>query len=376
MGVFAARRFRRGDPVLIPPLYIRLTLPHPLFNTVLEDYIHEAVQLKRHGSASRKRLRQLLLFFGFSDVINHKETPNVARKSFWIQDFGVFVYRALRVILPGEELFDNFGGQWIQDRGLTDRTKMNTSWFDPSWKHRGGPRCSKLAAGLGHESLQRALNFGVPLWRASVNFSDIGYGAATALVNLAKGAEIESAPALILPAGNLRRSALGPLVFEWDQLNTSQQMLLRTLRNQQRLKMLDTKSGLRMSSRTDVWEEHNVALLPLGGIPMVQRVGRESAQANCELWLRPNVNEDGWSASVEAVVVATRDVLRGTTLCLNLPPAGYVDEHLALLQELVDTGQPTPSTLQGVRSHPTGAPGQRQPRAGGTHVEAVTFDIR
>ena len=118
-------------------------------------------------------------------MINHSQFNNVEiqvkvprrlgpEEDVWTQEVVFLVHVAVREIHPGQEIFDHFGPDWIEDRGLTDRTSSSSSGFDPSWTHHGGPRCSKLASGFGHESVQRMIDLGGLLQKPSVHFRDLG----------------------------------------------------------------------------------------------------------------------------------------------------------------------------------------------------------
>jgi SET domain-containing protein len=99
--VFATRRFAKGQLVERCP-----TVEVPDADVVgrLDDYVYSSV---KDGD--------VLLVLGYGMLYNHSANPNVE----YVQDEpSTISFRALRTVMPGEELTIDYGDRWWETRGL------------------------------------------------------------------------------------------------------------------------------------------------------------------------------------------------------------------------------------------------------------------
>ena len=100
-GVFATRRFAKGALVERCPT---VEVPDSEVVGRLDDYVYTSV---KDGD--------VLLVLGYGMLYNHSADPNVE----YLQDEpSTISFRALRTVLPGEELTIDYGDRWWETRGL------------------------------------------------------------------------------------------------------------------------------------------------------------------------------------------------------------------------------------------------------------------
>jgi hypothetical protein len=100
--VFATRRFTKGQLVESCPT---VELPDSQVTGRLDDYVYSSI---KDGD--------VLIVLGYGMLYNHSPNPNVE----YIQDEpSTLTFRALRTVMPGEELVIDYGDRWWQTRGLT-----------------------------------------------------------------------------------------------------------------------------------------------------------------------------------------------------------------------------------------------------------------
>ena len=101
-GVFATRRFRKGDQIETCPT---IEVPDAEVSGRLDDYVYSSV---KDGD--------VLIVLGYGMLYNHSPEPNVE----YTQDEpSTLAFWALRTVMPGEELTIDYGGHWWETRGLT-----------------------------------------------------------------------------------------------------------------------------------------------------------------------------------------------------------------------------------------------------------------
>lgn len=100
-GVFATRRYVKGQLVESCPT---VEVADSDVTGRLDDYVYASV---KDGDA--------LLVLGYGMLYNHSANPNVE----YVQDEPSTIrFRALRTVLPGEELTIDYGEKWWETRGL------------------------------------------------------------------------------------------------------------------------------------------------------------------------------------------------------------------------------------------------------------------
>ena len=100
-GVFATRRFRKGEVVERCPT---IELPDADVGGLLGDYVYNSVA---DGD--------VLLVLGYGMLYNHSGEPNVE----YVQDEPTTIeFLALRAIAAGEELTIDYGREWWDTRDL------------------------------------------------------------------------------------------------------------------------------------------------------------------------------------------------------------------------------------------------------------------
>lgn len=111
-GVYAVKSFNSGDIIEVAPV-IRLTPSERkrMEGTIMDFYIYPW-----------KSTRSAVLVLGYGCLYNHSFDPNAD----WKQDFRsrTMVYRALKPIKKGEQIFVNYNGEpdddtpidWVQNQ--------------------------------------------------------------------------------------------------------------------------------------------------------------------------------------------------------------------------------------------------------------------
>merc|ERR1740121_213250 len=145
---------------------------------------------------------------------------------------------------------------------------------------------------------------------------DFGWGGAVARTAIVAGESIQIDSMLVLPADMLRSTLLAPLLFEYGDFTSKQRQSLSDLRKKGFAKMYYNE-GDRVADGKDIWQDDNVALLPLGNIVMVRRVGLNSKAANCEVDFVASE-----SGRLEMHLRATRRLQAGEALALAFPLGG------------------------------------------------------
>jgi SET domain-containing protein len=99
-GVFAARRFDKGEPVESCPT---LELPSSQVTGLLNDYVF----------GSNEGEDQVLLLLGFGMLYNHSAEPNLE----YVQDEpNVITFVTIKPVEAGEELTIDYGEEWWETR--------------------------------------------------------------------------------------------------------------------------------------------------------------------------------------------------------------------------------------------------------------------
>jgi uncharacterized protein len=101
-GVFATRRFRKGDVVERCPT---IEVADDDVSGRLGDYVFTSV---KEGD--------VLLVLGNGMLYNHSADPNV---EYLQDDPTTIVFKAVRTVKRGEELTIDYGEEWWEERGLT-----------------------------------------------------------------------------------------------------------------------------------------------------------------------------------------------------------------------------------------------------------------
>jgi len=114
-GVFAARRFRKGEILhRCPVLTVSARDRGVLQRTVVGSYLYE-----RGGGAA--------IALGLGSLLNHSFEPNAACEL--VDGDDVAVFRALRAIAPGEEITilycDDEGDLWFHSRDNSGNNSTN-----------------------------------------------------------------------------------------------------------------------------------------------------------------------------------------------------------------------------------------------------------
>ena len=100
-GVFATRRFAKGDPVEVCPT---LRLPDSEVTGSLGDYVFKSIEDD-----------EVLLLLGFGMLYNHSAEPNL---EYFQDDPDTITFVAARAVRAGEELTIDYGEEWWSLRGL------------------------------------------------------------------------------------------------------------------------------------------------------------------------------------------------------------------------------------------------------------------
>lgn len=236
------------------------------------------------------------------------------------------------------------GSKWFETRGLPESQEPYRRYQRASWRTDAESRCSKLTVGVGRESLdimsmshQGTRNY-IKNLNAAVPPYDHGWGGAFARVKIATGESVEVDTMIILPANITRGTMLAPLTFEYSHLNARQWKSLSDLRSRGSAGILYFPSGTSNSPGVDIWEDDNVALLPIGNIATVRRVGRWSWSANCEVDFAASE-----SGSLEMHLRATRDIQKGEVLAIASPAGGSLADNYELARHITQLGQPIPA---------------------------------
>ena len=99
-GVFALRRFAKGEPVEVCPI---LEVPEDEVTGQLGDYVFSSLS---EGN--------VLLLLGFGMLYNHSARANLE----YVQDEDTMTFLATRTVKRGDELTINYGEEWWEERGL------------------------------------------------------------------------------------------------------------------------------------------------------------------------------------------------------------------------------------------------------------------
>jgi SET domain-containing protein len=98
-GVFALRRFAKGDPVEVCPI---LEVPEDDVTGQLADYVFSSLT---EGN--------VLLLLGFGMLYNHSHRANLE----YVQDEDTMTFLATRTVKRGDELTIDYGEDWWEERG-------------------------------------------------------------------------------------------------------------------------------------------------------------------------------------------------------------------------------------------------------------------
>ena len=100
-GVFATRRYVKGQLIESCPT---VEVPDADVTGRLDDYVYSSV---KDG--------EVLIVLGYGMLYNHSANPNV---EYFQDEPSVIMFRALRTVMPGDELTIDYGGEWWETRGL------------------------------------------------------------------------------------------------------------------------------------------------------------------------------------------------------------------------------------------------------------------
>lgn len=348
-GVFAARDIKKAELVEIIPAYLPLASEGvEIQSSILYDYVHTSgcgpTDDDDDGDDDKD---QLLLGYGSS--YNHNDDNNIQFVEYGQTRGRVIAVQAVRDIAMGEELLARYGEEdWFTSRNIvqkkpnpgTDMVVVHAMDI-PHYKSR---YCSKIQAGIGSKTWNEKILPNVTIhnfwFKADQRLApkDTGFGVARAKVALAAGDCIELSLGLLVSERIMADSTIAPILFRWTDLNSQQQRTVRTLRKNFKNQFVLHYPGLQ-GDRHDSFESYeDLAILPIGALGMVRRLGRNDGAANCRLNIRESMQSG--STSVGLKLVATKAIKQGEVLLLDLPPAGTPKELELLEYELKRTGQP------------------------------------
>ena len=381
-GVYAARPFQEGEIVAIEPGMVPLTdKTHK--HSVLDDYTY-GIPIIREGVDNHASLA----IFGMGMFFNHHPTPNIFYTGFGRppvnnhddthpdddDDDSCYAvgFIAIRDIEMGEELFSSYGLDdggigWFQQRGIEMQAPEESRISDESDGDNmldfSQTFCSKIQSGPGLPTWKHRIPNGPLHWMGQnsqrLALFDAGIGDARAKVPIQSGERIEISTALVVSRDLFGGSALGAMLYRWNDLTIEHQQALTVLRANGKL-LLQYQGFDTDWKRTDGFESlEDVALLPVAGfIGMVLRLGNKTDgpsagganNNNCRLILHSegdylNVGTNNYNVGVTIELIATQNISVGEVLKLNLPPGGTVEEQLALKKNFELTGMPYSADL-------------------------------
>ena len=393
-GVFAGRRFRRGEIVTISPLLLRFPEESPLLKqTMLDNYHYSYFQIL--DEQSQMLQPWTILGFGVTLFFNHasSDQTNIQFRPFGQEPSAIespnerclaIGYYAKRDIMEGEELLCSYGSdEWFSARGfelldaaessssdeaaameasplsrptmalpkattIVDSISYSTSSdndinsYPPTakWKPKYG---SKLYSGYSRDRFRRAAvsdNIHFPSGLTPYNLQDIlqklptfdaGYQQVICKSPVKAGSVLEVGPALLVPAALVLQTVIEPISFLWKDLLPDADYTV---------KVYQVDPATQQRSFVDM-HISETALVPLSGsIGMLLR-STEDDQANARLEVAPDpYNEHGYSVRV----VATQDIECGASVILYWKDHSSTSDasRVLLLQELLATGQSVP----------------------------------
>lgn len=110
-GVFAKKQFRAKAIIEKCPVLI---FPGDAYPKSLSNYIFNFSETEK------------AIPLGFGCLYNHSDTPNVTH--YLSHDKQLMLFKALRPIKPGEEIFIFYGETWFQEREIAVRTEKVPLW--------------------------------------------------------------------------------------------------------------------------------------------------------------------------------------------------------------------------------------------------------
>lgn len=363
-GVYAARDFEEDEVVDLAPRYIPLKTDSMKKN-VLDDFFYGfSFNLDPSDTTFGAVVFGMTMFYnhGSGEKQNVIYT-NVGREPDKDMPWGsdVIAFVANRDIVRGEELLSSYGDDhFFTDRGLVmnEYAEGATPPSAETLDLLEAKYCSKIVAGVGHSTwLQRVLPAQEHTGDPPPNFDHDehlplqDHANAIAKEFIPEGSLLEMAPALVVPAEEVWDSPLAPMAIFWNDLTEKQQDTIKLLREAGsfRMKGVDKETG---DPITDVLEDFDdAAILPAAGnIGLVQKVGPEALNdANCRMQFiaaaEDSESMDVGSADLVLQLFATRDIIAGEQLRLNLPDGSSWDAKMILQQMLALQGQPIPEHI-------------------------------
>ena len=263
-----------------------------------------------------------------------------------------------RPIKRGEELLCSYGetDQWFRDRGfeMVEQPEKELPTLE-EMETREAKFCSKLVAGVGHSTWnhriapsQMHVNYPLPDMELDSFLPLQDHPTAVTKKSVAIGETLEMSPALVVPTKQMITTPLSPMIIYWHDLDDTQKNTIMELRElgSFRMKGINNETGYQELDILEYYDD--TGILPAAGkIAFVKKVGDDNPNCKIEIMASADKEEDMDVGSTGLVLklVATKDILSGEELRLNLPDSSSWDAKMSLQQHLALLGQPIPSHI-------------------------------